>query len=99
MIIPTVGRVVWFWPNAKEPGYVTGGLQPLIGLIAHVHNDRLVNLAVFDANGTPLKSPVTSCKLLQEDDLKPDVGSFCSWMPYQKGQAAKTEALEAKVGT
>jgi hypothetical protein len=24
-------------------------------------------------------------------------GSFCEWMPYQQGQAAKTEALEQKL--
>ena len=33
----------------------------------------------------------------QDDEAKPEGMPFACWMPYQKGQAAKTEALEAKV--
>ena len=58
----------------------------------NVHGDRMVNLTVHDHNG--VSWPVCSVPLLQEGDA-PVVGSFyCEWMPYQKGQAAKTEALE-----
>ena len=28
---------------------------------------------------------------------QPKAACFAEWMPYQKGQAAKTEALEAKI--
>jgi hypothetical protein len=31
--------------------------------------------------------------LIQDGDERPD-GCFAEWMPYQKGQAAKTEQLE-----
>jgi len=26
-------------------------------------------------------------------------GQYCEWMPYQKGQAAKTEAAEARAAS
>jgi hypothetical protein len=50
-------------------------------------NDCLVNLSVFDSNGTPFSR--TSVPLVQEGEAKPEHGYFCSWMPYQVGQAAK----------
>lgn len=87
MIKPTVGRVVWFYDEPDQD-------QPKAAIVAHVWSDTCVNLAVFDANG--VSSSVTSVPLIQDDNPKP--GSFyCEWMPYQKGQAAKTEALEEKI--
>jgi hypothetical protein len=35
--------------------------------------------------------------LMQDGDEQPWHGNFAMWMPYQKGQAAKTEALEARL--
>jgi hypothetical protein len=55
-----------------------------------------VNLAVFDGNGVAvsrLKVP-----LIQDGQTAPQDGDWCEWMPYQKGQAAKTEALERRLG-
>jgi hypothetical protein len=63
--------------------------------VTHVWNDRMVNLAVFDSNGVAHSK--TSVPLLQDDDPKPEHGFFCEWMPFQKGQAAKTEALESQL--
>lgn len=95
MIEPTIGRVVLFWPTlayARDKGmaYEDSG-KPLPALITYVHNLRMVNLAVFDQNGE--NYPVTSVELIQ-DYRRPPLGMYCEWMPYQKGQAAKTEALE-----
>jgi hypothetical protein len=60
-----------------------------------VWSDTCVNLVVFNANGVPYNR--TSVLLVQ--DANPVPGSqYCEWMPYQKGQAAKTEALEAQQG-
>ena len=86
MIKPTIGRVVWFWENASQT-------QPMTGLICYVHSDTMVNLAVFDINGVPMSK--TSVYLYQgfADSERPQ-GHFAEWMPYQKGQAAKTEQLE-----
>lgn len=92
IIIPTVGRVVWFYPasNTAESGFVrneSGG--PYAAIIARVWSDKLVNLTVFDANGTPHGR--TSVALVQGDDAAPDC-AFCGWMPFQKGQAARQDA-------
>ena len=92
-IKPSVGRVVWFHPSATDPININGS-GPLAALIAYVHSDSMVNLAVFDGNGDAQSR--TSVTLIQEGEDRP-VGLFCEWMPFQKGQAAKTEAVETKL--
>lgn len=90
VIVPTVGRVVWFHPAAAA----NPNGQPHAALIAFVQSEQLVNLAVFDENGTGYSA--TSVPLLQGDDAPPADGSaYAEWMPFQKGQAAKTEAVLA----
>ena len=59
-----------------------------------MESDTCVNLVVFDANGD--RHGRTSVLLLDENMERP-LGTFCEWMPYQKGQAAKTEAVEAEL--
>lgn len=94
MIKPTPGRVVWFTPStlAVSAANFTHNDQtkPLAAMVCHVWGDRMVNLVVFDSNGVPHSR--TSVMLLQDDDPKPENGYFCSWMPYQVGQAAKHAA-------
>ena len=90
MIKPTVGRVVWFYKYAPHQGHK----GPLAAHVACVHSDSMVNLMVIDEAGNP--RPETSVFLRQDDQPAPDY-DYCEWMPYQKGQAAKTEALEAKL--
>lgn len=92
MITPTIGRVVWFTPAVhSDPRHDVK--QPLVGLVTYVWGDRCINLTAFDQNGVSIGGQC-SVPLLQDDDAKPETGYFASWMPYQKGQAAKTEALE-----
>ena len=95
VIKPTVGRVVWFYPsqNTAEAGFALhpDGGGPYAALIAHVWNDHMVNLSVFDANGAA--HPRTSVPMLHGECDVPE-HAFCGWMPHQKGQAAKTEAAE-----
>ncbi|SEF28498.1 Gp49 family protein [Variovorax sp. NFACC27] len=100
IIIPTVGRVVWFYPAPKsgEAGFAcneSGG--PYAAVVARVWNDNMVNLCVFDANGAPHSR--TSVHLVQGDEAAPD-SAFCGWMPFQRGQAAKQDmqAKEANSG-
>lgn len=64
--------------------------QPLPAIVIYVHNDYAVNLCVFDANGVPHGR--SSVVLVQPGQPAPHAG-YCEWMPYQKSQAAKTEAL------
>lgn len=90
MIKPTVGRVVLFYPLDRHPNE-----QPLAAIVVAVWGDRCVNLAVFKSNGVPMSHPPTSVTLVQEGDPVPTGLSYCTWMPYQLGQAARTEAAEA----
>ena len=92
MIQPTVGRVVWFYKWVGSQGYK----GPLAAHVAFVHSDSMVNLMVIDENGNP--RPETSVHLRQDDEER-EQSDYCEWMPYQKGQAAKTEALEAKLAS
>jgi len=59
--------------------------------------DRMVNLAVFDANGNAFGR--ISVYLFQGDAANPNENAmpFAEWMPYQTGQAAKTEKLQAQL--
>ena len=89
MIIPTIGRVVW----VIRPFETLDIKQPEVGLVTYVHGDgRYINVAGFNSNGDPFK--LTSLWLVQDDEAKPEGVPFACWMPYQKGQAAKTEALQ-----
>jgi hypothetical protein len=96
IIKPTVGRVVWFHPSELtcEAGFARHkDGQPYAAIIARVFDfDALVNLTVFDANGHAHSR--TSVPLVQDGASVPGSGYYCEWMPYQKGQAAKTEAAE-----
>jgi hypothetical protein len=95
MIRPTVGRVVWYRPNGREELNVLDPAQPLAAIVAFVHGDKMVNLSVIDHVGQ--RHAVERVVLLQEGD-NPSAGHYCEWMPYQKGQAARTEQLEQQRG-
>jgi hypothetical protein len=82
MIEPTVGRVVWFWPNRADASALGSDVtQPLAAHVAYVHNS--VNFMVIGPTGHP--QPRLSVDLVQEGDT----ASYCEWMPYQVGQAKK----------
>jgi hypothetical protein len=93
MIKPTVGRVVLYTPQKVE-GF-PHAVDQLAAIVVYVHSDKLINLTVFDSNGGAYG--VCSVDLIQDGDPKPEFGRYAEWMPYQKGQAAKTEQLEAKL--
>lgn len=100
MIKPTIGRIVWYRPSSFDLSEMTilDGEQPCAGTVAYVHSDSMVNLTVSDHFGKTYQR--TSVYLKQEG--APDAAkttAYCEWMPYQKGQAAKTEALEKRLGT
>lgn len=93
MIKPTQGRVVWFRPHVTDGISRLGDGQPHAAIIAGVRSDAAVNLSVLDHFGN--WSARTNVPLIQDGDPPPADCSYAEWMPYQKGQAAKTEALEA----
>jgi len=92
VIVPTVGRVVWYWPSAAD---IVGGMrlasasQPFMAQVVFVHHERLVNVIVHDHSGKPHARGAV--RLVQESDVYVAAEPRCEWMPYQKGQAAKTE--------
>ncbi|MGE0751843.1 MAG: hypothetical protein AB7F39_06720 [Variibacter sp.] len=97
-IKPTVGRIVWYRPDkndlliARRPG------EPLAAMITGVTDDKTVSLSVFSVNGDgPYAKP--NVTLLQDGEPPPADGrsGYAEWMPFQKGQAAKTEQLEKQV--
>jgi hypothetical protein len=93
MIEPTIGRVVWYHPPSDS---AIAGFKPApvcAALVAAVGEGGHVNLAAFDAEGKHHSR--RNVPLIQDEQSPPDTGDWCEWMPYQKGQAAKTEALEA----
>ena len=105
MIKPTVGRIVLYTPQPID-GLAQNGDQPLAAIVTAVWSDTCVNLTVFDANGIPANR--TSVLLLQDDAARPvrldeetgeevETGYFCEWMPYQVGQAAKTDDLTPRI--
>lgn len=88
MIKPTIGRVVLVHRTGM-------GDQPEAALIAYVYSDRMINVGGFDHQGNPFQA--TSVRLLQDDDEAPPAGTYAEWMPFQKGQAQKTDALEQEM--
>ena len=100
MITPTVGRVVWYRPSDFDRTTMTihsdSPEQPLAAIVAYVWNDQLVNLTVSDHNGATHSR--TSVMLAQDGGHAVGL-SYCEWMPYQKGQAAKAEQLEKQLAS
>lgn len=104
-ILPTVGRVVHYCP----PGLDGQPRDVMAAVVAAVHNDEQVTLAVFDQNGgtfpaqyVPHESMVVGGMLDDDGARVGAVGTagelgmpFWRWMPYQIGQAAKTEQTAA----
>lgn len=94
MIKPTVGRVVWFRPGSNDPLFGETE-QPLAAIIAHVQSDNAVNLGVLDTTGNHHSRQ--SVQLVQDGEDGSTAAGYCEWMPYQKGQATKTEQLEKQL--
>lgn len=88
MIKPTPGRIVWYRPQIGDV-IPSRGEEPLAAMVAGVISDTLVNLAVTGADGSGpyARQNVT---LVQDGETPPGA---CTWMPFQKGQAVKTEEL------
>jgi hypothetical protein len=82
MIVPTIGRKVWFWPVGTKN--IADSTQPLDATVVYVHGPHLVNLACHDQNGQPF--PAAHIPLRQPGEEAP-AGPYCEWMPYQVGAA------------
>jgi hypothetical protein len=95
-IEPTIGRVVWY-RHCSLPANCSGVLakgEPWTAQVVFVHPTGRINVAGFDHSGQYFKA--INIPLVQDGDPYPGE-VYAEWMPYQKGQAAKTETLERLV--
>lgn len=81
-MFPTVGRVVYY----KSLGSPNGEFESTdrAAIITQVHNATCVGLCILNPNGMYFNESVVQGQ---------EAGKW-DWMPFQKGQAAKTEELE-----
>ena len=82
---PTVGRIVWYYPQHADPGACSDG-EPLAAVVSWVWDCDTVNLAVFSAAG----------QRFARSDVRRNTGDgdrmgTWDWMPFQKGQAAAAD--------
>lgn len=89
MIKPTVGRVVWYFHAGQSHES-----EPQAALVVSVIDDMTINVAGFEHDGTPFAQHNVLLLSDGESYGNPSGGPWAKWMPYQHGQAAKTEALE-----
>lgn len=82
LIMPTVGRVVWYWPHGAATG---DGEQPYAAHIVYVSDAHRVNLLTFSHDGFPM--PRLGAHLVQPGEPAPAKGGYATWMPFQVGQA------------
>jgi hypothetical protein len=79
---PTVGRMVYY----KSHGTPNGEYKPedRAAVITTVHSPISIDLCVFSPKGL----------LFDQHVMQGTEGGQWDWMPFQKGQAGKTEELE-----
>jgi hypothetical protein len=93
MIEPGIGRIVHFYPAGHAPGDL-----PHAAMIVGIRDARTINLAIFTPEGHQYRG--LDVLLIQDDsDVRPTDRGYAEWMPFQKGQAAKTDALQAQLAT
>lgn len=93
-IDPTVGRVLHYHEAIDDARLEhIDKTKPLAAIISEVRSDGLLNLMVVAQDGHPVGR--MRVRLFQdgEEIVQPELG-YAVWMPYQKGQAAKTEEVE-----
>jgi hypothetical protein len=91
VITPTVGRVVLYTPAKTQDGR-GDAKQPYAAIVCFVHDERAVNLVVFDHLGRPHGRQ--NVQLLQDADAPRDPAGegFAQWMAYQVQVAARERA-------
>lgn len=90
---PTVGRMVHYWPADTandDVMHILDPKQPFSAQIVWLCDSGLIGVVIHDQAGHRHFRVVP---LRQGDEVI--ALPFCEWMDFQKGQAAKTEQLEA----
>ncbi len=81
MIIPTIGRKVWYWPSALEHVTVLDKAQALDATVIYVHDENKINLLITDHIGKVQVKTLVPINCI--DNILPRA----EWMPYQKAVA------------
>ena len=89
MIPATVGRIVWLY-NAPLGGRL--GYHPFAATIAYPYDDRLINVSYVDHRGETYS--LGGVELVQEGMEAPTGRPYCTWMPYQIGQAKQHDRFK-----
>lgn len=87
VIVPTVGRVMWYYPGTEE---AYNDAAPLAAMVAHVFDEpgggHIANLLVVDPLGGTFAAQ--DVPVVQQNDAFDPSRAHVAWMPYQIGQAA-----------
>ena len=83
MIVPTVGRMIHYWPGSDE---ITLS-RPLAALVCAVIDDTHVNLTVYAAHGGSIEGR-QNVEIVEDDTvLYGKYAGYARWMPYQSAVA------------
>jgi len=96
-IVPTIGRKVWYWSSGHVG--VLDNKQAFDATVIYVvpsADPSLVHLQVINHMGYASVENGVALRDHQEGDSHSSVEyRVATWMPYQMGQAQRTEAAEA----
>ncbi len=97
IINPTVGRVMLYWPTAKERKEMpTVPGEPLAATVAGVQSEKVINVSVVDSNGNQFAR--TNVPVVQDgEDTYDEHTAYVTWMGYQIGQAKAQAEVEKLV--
>lgn len=91
-IPPTVGRVLWYWPNGMpHSGIIQDPSQPFRADICYVWPDGRVNLNVCCHNATRFERHQVPIVPTASEETPPQGTPYATWMPFQIGQAKAAE--------
>lgn len=97
-ITPTVGRVVWYYPETLDRVDERSGKgSPYPAIITHVWGNEVVNLQVLNDGSYPLKADALNPTSVGMNDGVNLSGRSWSWMPFQKGQAPASDAVKQAI--
>lgn len=84
-VTPSIGRIVWY---RGQDNIVRAAI------VTHVWSQFLINLHAFGKDQNDPEAGIHTSVTHGDIEHEPSCCPSWSWMPYQKGQAAKTEQLE-----
>ena len=72
-------------------------MEPWAAIVIKVWSDHLVNLVVLRPDGMVAIEANTLIKQDPNAPMQDNIRKYAEWMPYQQGQAAKSEGLVKRI--